>query len=73
MTISKKDTYSAIGYTCYGRASIFAVSGAICMLCVGMPISYIIIYADSATPLAEALFSSYWDTDYRTVLILLLA
>lgn len=71
--MANKANYSAIGFVCYGRASIFAVSGAIAFLCLGMPISYIIIYADSATPLAEEFFSSYLDVNYRTILIIVLA
>jgi len=71
--LANKDSYSSIGYVCYGRVSVFLVSGAIAFLCLGMPISYLIIYADSATPLAVEFLSPYFQTDYRTLLIIVLS
>lgn len=37
---------------------------------IGMPISYLIIFADAATPLVQELLGSYFDIPFRTVVVI---
>lgn len=49
------ESYAAIGYACYGKASIYIVNIAIAIVTLGMPVSYFIIFADAAEPLIRDL------------------
>lgn len=57
---------------CYGRISVFIVSGTIAFLCIGMPISYMIIFADAAVPLTSQIADSEIHPEFRILVILIL-
>ena len=52
--ISKTESYAGIGFVCFGRSSIFIINAATALLCLGMPLSYFIIFGDVAQPLVNA-------------------
>ena len=67
-------SYTEIGFKGFGRASIFLINFAVVVVYIGMPISYFLIYADSATMLlAHTGLSKDFFICRREVLIAILA
>ena len=50
--------YGSIGYECVGRKSIFLINILIAILCLGLPSSFMIIFADASTPLVQEFFGT---------------
>ena len=67
-----KDTYSSIGFMSFGRFSILIVSGTITFLWIGLPISYMIIFADAAVPLTREIADNHIHPEFRAITVLIL-
>ena len=61
--------YASIGYECMGRKALLLTNILIAALCLGVPIMFIVIFADAATPLLQSMVLSQ-DPNARNYVVL---
>ncbi|CAI2367628.1 unnamed protein product [Moneuplotes crassus] len=58
--ITGHSCYASIAYECMGRKGLIVINILIAILCLGVPLMFIVVFADAATPLVEdLLFENY--------------